>query len=161
MNAACQKQTPSSLLEKSGYIHSSGQPVELSPLIVISEEEYLTLRCEVGYWQSMHEKALTKIDKLNEEIKQQKGKVRDLTNRVFGKKSEKTGSGKKDGESKNKDLGEKRKRGQQPGTEGHGRTKRPDLPRVEEPVDFSEVPKYRYMSVPPFQVLSWSCSGDQ
>ena len=92
MNAACQKQTPSSLLEKSGHIHSSGQPVELSPLIVISEEEYLTLRCEAGYWRSMHEKALSKIDKLNEEIKQQKGKVRDLTNRVFGKKSEKKSS---------------------------------------------------------------------
>jgi len=141
MNAACQKQIPSSLLEESGHIHSLGQPVELSPLIVISEKEYRTLKCEAGYWRSMHEKALTKTDRLNNEIKQLKGKVRDLTNRIFGKKSEKKNSSKKAGESKDKGSGEKRKRGQQPGTEGHGRTKRPDLPRVEESVDFPKEPK--------------------
>ena len=141
MNAACQKQIPSSLLEKSGHIHSLGQPVELSPLVVISEKEYRTLKCEAGYWRSMHEKALTKTDRLNNEIKQLKGKVRDLTNRIFGKKSEKKNSSKKAGESKHKGSGEKRKRGQQPGTEGHGRTKRPNLPRVEESVDFPKEPK--------------------
>ncbi len=141
MNPACQKQTPFSLLENSDHGHSFGQPVDLSPQIVISEKEYLSLKCEVGYWRSMHEKALSRIDKLNIKVEQQKGKIRDLTNRVFGKKSEKTGSGKKDGESKNTDSGEKRKRGQQPGTEGHGRTKRPDLPRIEESVDFSVVPE--------------------
>lgn len=141
MNAAGQKQTPFSLLKSSDHAHPSGQPVDLSPPIVISEKEYLSLKCEVGYWRSMHEKALSRIDKLNIKVEHQKGKIRDLTNRVFGKKSEKTGSGKKDGESKNKDLGEKRKRGQQPGTKGHGRTKRPDLPRVEESVDFPKVPK--------------------
>jgi len=141
MNAACQKQAPFFPLENSEHTSLSRLPDVLSPQILVSEKEYLTLRCEVGYWRSMHEKSLSKIDKLNKEIKHLKGKVRDLTNRFFGKKSEKTGTGKKDGESKNKDSGEKRKRGQQPGTEGHGRTKRPDLPRVEEAVDFSEIPK--------------------
>ena len=74
-------------------------------------------------------------------IKHQKGKIRDLTNRVFGKKNEKKNSKKKESESKTKGSGAKQKRGQQPGTEGHGRTERPDLARVEEPVDFLEIPK--------------------
>ncbi len=141
MNAACQKQAPFFPLESSDPTHLSGQPVDLSPLIIISEKEYRTLKCEVGYWRSMHEKALSKIDKLNRQIAHQKWRIRDLTNRLFGKKGEKKSSGTKDGESKNKNSGEKRKRGQQPGTAGHGRTKRPDLPRVEELVDFIEVPK--------------------
>lgn len=141
MNAACRKQAPFSFLDNSNHTHLFGRSVDISPQIVISEKEYRTLKCEVGYWRSMHEKALSRIDKLNLTIEHQKGKIRDLTNRVFGKKSEKTGSGKKDGESKNKESGEKRNRGQQPGTEGHSRTKRPDLSRVEEPVDFFEIPK--------------------
>ncbi len=141
MNAAYQKQPPFFPLESSDHTHPFSQPVDLSPKIIISEKEYRTLKCDVGYWRSMHEKSLSRIDKLNITIKYQEGKIRDLTNRIFGKKSEKKSSGEKDGEVKNKVSGEKRKRGQQPGTEGHGRTKRPDLPRVEEAVDFSKIPK--------------------
>jgi transposase len=141
MNSTCPKQTPFSPFDSSTHPHGFGQLIDLSPQIVISEKEYLSLKCEVGYWRSMHGKALSRIDKLNIKIEHQKGKIRDLTNRVFGKKSEKTGTAKKDGESKKKDSGEKRKRGQQLGTEGHGRTKRPDLPRVEELVDFPEAPR--------------------
>ncbi len=141
MNAACQKQPSFSPLESSVHTQPFRPSVDLSPQIIISEKEYRTLKCEIGYWRSMHEKALSRIEKLNKKIAHQKGRIRDLTNRVFGKKNEKKSSGKKDGELKNKESGEKRKRGQQPGIEGHGRTKRPDLPRVKEPVDFSEVPK--------------------
>ena len=140
MNAACQQQAPFSPLESCGDTPLSELPIEISPQITISEKEYLSLKCELGYWRSMHEKALSRIDKLNRIIAHQKGKIRDLTNRLFGKKSEKKGSNKKDGEPKNT-TPEERDRGQQPGSEGHGRTERPDLPRVEEPVDFSEIPK--------------------
>ena len=139
MNVACQKQAPFSFTESPGQ--SCDQLTDLSPKIVISEKEYLTLKWEVGYWQGMHKKALLKIEKLNTIIKTQKGKIRDLTNRVFGKKNEKKNSKKKESESKTKGSGAKQKRGQQPGTEGHGRTERPDLARVEEPVDFLEIPK--------------------
>jgi transposase len=140
MNVACQKQTLSSLLEISDRVHPFEQSGALSPQIVISEKEYLTLKCEVGYWRSMHKKALSKIEKLNRKIAHQKGEIRDLKNRIFGKKSEKKNAGKKDGDPKKKGSGEKRNRGQQTGTEGHGRTKRPNLPRIEEPVNFPEGP---------------------
>lgn len=78
MNAACQKQAPFSPLESSEHTHLSGRTVDLPPQIVISEKEYLMLKCEVGYWRSMHEKALSKIEKLNRKIAHQKGKIRDL-----------------------------------------------------------------------------------
>ena len=141
MNAACQQQVPFSSLESSEDTCLSDLPIDLSPQITISKKEYLSLKCEAGYWRSMHEKALSRIEKLNKTVAHQNGKIRDLTNRLFGKKGEKKGSDKKDCEPKDKTPKEERNRGQQPGSEGHGRTERPDLPRVEEPVDFSEVPK--------------------
>ena len=140
MSATFQKQGHLFLLDNAQR-SSFSPPASLSPQITISEKEYFTLKCEVGYWRSMHEKTLSKIDKLNIKVEHQKAKIRDLTKRVFGKKSEKKSSGKKDGEPDKSGSGKKRNRGQQQGTEGHGRTERPDLPRVEEPVEFSETPK--------------------
>ena len=141
MNATCQKQSHPFLLENNQG--SSVNPsVVLSPQIVISEKEYLSLKCEVGYRLSMHEKALAKIEKLENIIKHQKGQIRDLKKRVFGKKSEKKNSNKKDGNGpKNKGAGNTNNRGQQPGTKGHGHTKRPDLPCIEESANFPEPPK--------------------
>ncbi len=104
-NAICQKQVDKFFLEN--HQGSSVNPsVVSSPQIVISEKEYLSLKCEVGYRLSMHKKALSKIEKLENIIKHQKGQMGDLKKRVFGKKSEKKNSNKKDGnDQKNKGAG--------------------------------------------------------
>jgi hypothetical protein len=94
MNATCQKQDHLFLLDNVQG-SSFDTSASLSPQITISEKEYFTLKCEVGYWRSMHEKSLSKIDQLNLKIKHQKGRIRDLTKRLFGKKSEKKNSRKK------------------------------------------------------------------
>lgn len=112
--------------------------VEKTPLIHISEKEYLGLKSEVGYWRAMHEKAILREEKLKQTIKEQEGKIRDLQGRLFGEKSEKNSSS-KDGKS-SKPPNSKRPRGQQPGSKGHGRTIRPDFPEKEEPVNFPETP---------------------
>ncbi len=141
MDATCQKQDHIFLLDNaqgSSFPSTAG----LSPQITISEKEYLTLKCEIGYWRSMHEKSLVKNKKLENIIKHQKGQIRDLKKRVFGKKSEKKPTATPETDpSKNDEPRETNPRGQQPGTEGHGHTERPDLPRIEEPVTFPEVPK--------------------
>ncbi len=64
-------------------------PVEKPPLILISEQEYLELKSEVGYWRAMHKKAISRENKLKQTVKEQEGKIRDLKSRLFGKKSEK------------------------------------------------------------------------
>jgi transposase len=137
MNTACQKQSPF-------FSKITDQIIDLpvqddSPQILIAEKEYLELKCAVGYWQALYQKALLREEALKQTIKEQKGKIRDLTNRVYGKKSEKKGSRKKDGQKQSSTS--KCPRGQQPGSQGHGRTERPDLPRKEEPVNFLEIPK--------------------
>ena len=117
------------------------QDIELpdeTSYVFIPEKEYLTLKCEVGFYRSLHLKAVERAEGFKQEIQELKGKVRDLKKRVFGKKSEKKGTAKKD-EGKDPKPS-KRKRGQQPGSKGHGRTRHPDLPITNETSDFPEAP---------------------
>ncbi len=113
-------------------------PIEQSEQILISEKEYLELRCELGYWRSMHKKSIFREEILKHTIKEQEGQIRDLRQRVFGKKSEKRNSSQDEG--KPKDQNSKRPRGQQKGSKGHGRTEHPDLPEKQEEVKLQEVP---------------------
>ncbi|MDL1982645.1 MAG: IS66 family transposase [Deltaproteobacteria bacterium] len=137
MNASCQKLLP--LYTPEIYDQVIDLPVEKPPLIFISEKEYLELKSEVGYWQAMHKKAILRENKLKQTIKEQKGQIRDLRNRLFGKKSEKKSSSKD--EVKSKSSNSKRPRGQQPGSKGHGRTARPHLSEKKELANFPENPK--------------------
>jgi len=84
MNASCQKLLP--LYTPEIYDQVIDLPVEKPPLIFITEKEYLVLKNEVGYWQAMHKKAVLREKKLKQTIKEQEGQIRDLRNRLFGKK---------------------------------------------------------------------------
>ncbi len=111
---------------------------ESSPQILILEKEYLELKSTVGYWRAMHGKAILREKILQQTIKKLEGQIRDLRHRIFGKKSEKPSTKGENG--KPKDPKPKRPRGQQPGSNGHGLTERPDLPVKEEKVVFDETP---------------------
>ncbi len=137
MNASCQKQLPFPSSETTEQIIDL--PVTISPQILVSEKEYRELKWEAGYWRGMHQKALLREEALKKIIKELVGKIRDLRNRLFGKKSEKKSSGKNEGGEK--PTTPTRPRGQQAGSKGHGRTTRPDLPRIDEPIDFPDTPK--------------------
>ncbi|WP_222424202.1 IS66 family transposase, partial [Desulfamplus magnetovallimortis] len=106
--------------------------------ILVSSKEYHELKRDVGYWKRMHEKARLREEKLKQEVKELKAKIRDLTHRLFGKKSEKETSGKNEAQSKPSKP--KKPRGQQPGSKGHGRTNRPNLPEKKEERNFPEPP---------------------
>jgi transposase len=136
MNASHQKSPP--LYTPEIYDQVIDLPVEKPRLILIPEKEYLELKSEVGYWQAMHKKAILREKNLKETVKEQEGKIRDLRNRLFGKKSEKGSSDRNQG--KIEPSTSKRPRGQQPGSKGHGRTAHPDLPQREETVNFPETP---------------------
>ena len=136
MIASCPKSLPLRAPEIDAQVIDL--PIEQSPQILISEKEYLELKCEVGYWRAMHNKSIAREKILKQKIKEQEGQIRDLRNRVFGKKSEKKGSSKN--ESKSKNSTPKRPRGQQPGSKGHGRTQRPELPEKTEYAELTVEP---------------------
>ena len=136
MDASCTKKRPLDTSEINNQILDlfAGQ----SPTTIIFEKDYLELKWEAGYWKAMHAKAVEREQFLIDEIKVLEGQIRDLRHRVFSKQNEKTGT--KKGEGNSTSSNPKRTRGQQPGSEGHGLTERPDLVETQETVEFMEDP---------------------
>jgi len=106
--------------------------------ILVSSKEYHELKHAAGYWKGMHNKARIREEALKQKVKELEGKVRDLTARLFGKKSEKKPSNKNEGQA-NSTI-PKKPRGQQPGSKGHGRTDRSNLPEKKEELNFKDSP---------------------
>lgn len=103
--------------------------------VTISKQEHIDLRARANYWEAQHARAKIQIEELKQALALKDATITDLRQRLFGKKSEKHAP-----LPSEKDRGEgdgvpKRKRGQQPGCAGHGRTPRPTLPVVAEQHD--------------------------
>jgi transposase len=98
--------------------------------------ELSTLRCENGYWRKRHQMAVERETELKQKIAELKAKLRLREQQLFGRKSEK---GHNKQESAKSDVdGNKKRRGQQPGTKGHGRRDYSHLPAKEE---YFDIPK--------------------
>ncbi len=107
--------------------------------ITITKQEHIELKSQASYWKAQHDQVKIKLEKANQKISEYLGKIKDLKNRVFGKKTEK---GKSTSENKdNPGTDPKRPRGQQQFSQGHGRTERPDLPVVPEEKDLPDAEK--------------------
>jgi len=117
------------------------EPEPASPFlqqwVALTKQEYIEFNAPASYWEAQHARAKAEIDKLRQEAPLKDAKIKDLQNRLFGKKSEKT-SPLKSEQGARGDTAAKRKRGQQPGSHEHGRTKRPDLPVVHEHSDLAQ-----------------------
>ena len=112
---------------------------ETPPHILIPKKEYLTLKHGVGYWQAVHKKAIEREKISKQKIKELEGEIRGLRSRLFGNSNE---QGKpKENEGQSTPSPSPRPRGQQPGSKGHGRTPRPNLPEKEELIDFKKTPQ--------------------
>ena len=102
-------------------------------IVQLTQAEHIELKWNGNYWKRQHEH----LKKQNEELKQAleltHAKIRDLEQRLYGKKSEK-GTTRRDTPPGDCSASS-RSRGQQKGSKGHGRTPRPDLPVVEEERD--------------------------
>ncbi|MCP5019390.1 MAG: transposase, partial [Ketobacter sp.] len=106
-------------------------------MVSISKQERIDLDRQISYWKAQHAKAKIKIGQLEQDKLHQAGKIKDLQNRLFGKRSEKNSSKQspKNGPPK---RSPKKPRGQQSGCKGHGRTKRPNLPIINDKKDLPE-----------------------
>lgn len=104
--------------------------------VSITKQEYIKLTTQVNYWKAQHALAKKKITKLKQKILFEEGQIKDLRNRLFGKRSEKKSSPKS--EKNDSANSSRRSRGQQNNSVGHGRTHRPDLPVTNERHDLAE-----------------------
>jgi len=79
--------------------------------------EISKLKIEKAYWRAMHAKAIGRENKLKEEKAELEAKLKLREQQLFGHNSEK----KSDKSKTDKHDSKKKKRGQQPGSQGHGR----------------------------------------
>jgi len=98
--------------------------------VVLSKLEHIELKARCNYYKAHFENALVREADLKCELEQERAKVRDLNQRLYGRKSEQRRHS--EALPKLPVTGPARPRGQQPGSQGHGRTPRPDLPVAEE-----------------------------
>src|SRR5882724_9333602 len=120
-------------------VHRSGTTPFSQQTVVLTKQAYIELTWEANYWRAQHARLVEREAALKGEVEALQSTIRDLTQRLYGAKSEKSACSDRPGEST---LANPRKRGQQPGSTGHGRSDRTALPVVTEVRDLSEAAKH-------------------
>ncbi|MDA9982613.1 IS66 family transposase, partial [Gammaproteobacteria bacterium] len=104
-------------------------------IVHLTQAEHIELKWQGNYWKRQHGYLKKQNQELKQELDLAHGKIRDLKQRLYGKKSEK-GTTKRDSPATDGNkVCSSRPRGQQKGSKGHGRTSRPDLAVIEEEQD--------------------------
>ena len=106
--------------------------------VVLTKQAYIELKWQANYWRAQYEQLVEREAALKAEIEAHQATIRDLTQRLYGTKSEKSTRLNKAGEPTSASP---RKRGQQPGSPGHGRRACATLPVVVEVRDLSPAEK--------------------
>ena len=103
-------------------------------IVQLTQAEHIELKWQGNYWKRQYAQLKERHEELKQELELAHAKIRDLEQRLYGKKSEK-GTTKGNKLTTEDSPTGSRPRGQQKGSQGHGRTPRPDLPVVEEERD--------------------------
>src|SRR6266851_2042054 len=107
--------------------------------VVLTKQDYIEIKWEANYWRAQHARLVQREAALKAQVEALEATVRNLNHRLYGTKSEKAAGPDHAGSSKPASA---RPRGQQPGSEGHGRSDRTALPVVTEVHDLSEAAKH-------------------
>src|SRR5216683_4100038 len=107
--------------------------------VVLTKQDYIALKWEANYWRAQHACLVQREAALKAQVDMLEAQVRDLHQRLYGTKSEQSAGSEAAGQSK---PASPRNRGQQPGTQGHGRSDRSALPVVVEVHDVSDAAQH-------------------
>jgi len=130
-------------------------------LVTLTQQEHVQLKWDAAYWRTRHQGAIKRLAQREHEFQTEQARrdqraaeteailkarmetlearIRDLCQRLFGAKSEKTGHSER--QQKDHSGQPARPRGQQPGRPGHGRSRLDHLPVVPEIIDLTETEK--------------------
>ena len=97
--------------------------------VVLTKQAYIELTWQANYWRAQHARLLERETALKATVETLHATIRDLNQRLYGAKSEQAAGCDAAGQSQ---PGSPRNRGQQPGSQGHGRSDRSALPVVAE-----------------------------
>jgi hypothetical protein len=107
--------------------------------VVLTKQAYIELKWEAHYWRAQHARLLEREAALKAQVEVLEAQVRDLNQRLYGTKSEKSAGAEAASQPK---PASPRNRGQQPGMQGHGRSDRSALAVVAEVHDVSAAAKH-------------------
>jgi len=107
--------------------------------VVLTKQDSIAIKWEANDWRAQHPRLVQREAALQAQVEALEAQGRDLNQRLYGTKSEKSAGSETVGTSS---VAHPRKRGQQPGTAGHGRSDRCTLPVVVEVHDLSEAAKH-------------------
>src|SRR2546422_758049 len=129
------------LISTAAYVPVSGETTTpfSQQSVVLTKQDYIALKWEANYWRAQHARLVQREAALKAQVEALEAQLRDLTQRLYGTKSEKSAASEALGKVNEV---QPRKRGQQPGTPGHGRSDRSPLPVVVEVHDVSEAAKH-------------------
>ena len=114
--------------------HDTGTPPCAQPTVVLTKQAYIALTWQANYWRAQYEQLLEREAALKAAVAAPQAPIRDLTQRLYGTKSEKATRPTTTGAPTSASP---RKRGQQPGSPGHGRRPCATRPVVDEVRDRS------------------------
>jgi transposase len=110
-------------------VHGNATTPFAQQTVVLTKQAYIELTWQAHYWRAQYEQLVEREAALKAEIAAHQATIRDLTQRLYGTKSEKSTRLNTAGAPPSASP---RQRGQQPGNPGHGRRDRSALPvRVE------------------------------
>src|SRR5580698_5731725 len=99
--------------------------------------EMIEYKTKANFWEAQFKQIKTREEELIAENEELKAKLRKREQQLFGKSSEKNVKGLDKNPNSQKEQS-KKKRGQQPGSQGHGRRDYSHLPTIEETIGLSE-----------------------
>ncbi len=120
-------------------VHGTSATPFSQQTVVLTKQASIALKWEANYWRAQHARLVEREAALKTDVETLEAKVRDLNQRLYGTKSEKSAGSDAAGTS---EPASPRNRGQQPGSQGHGRSDRSALPVVAEVHDLREAAKY-------------------
>jgi transposase len=121
------------------------------------------LRLQANYWRAQHQRAVQREADLKEQLQHLQGEIRELKRRLFGRKSESSSSTKpphKPNSTGPANNGTPRKRGQQPGSNGHGRRRHDHLPTTHEDCALPNDQQTCSCCGQPFEEIPGTADGD-
>ena len=113
--------------------------------------ELIEYKTKAHYWEAQFNKFKSREGELQAEIEELKAQLRKREQQLFGKKSEKNVCQQ---DISNKKEKSKKKRGQQPGSVGHGRRDYSHLPTIEETLELTEKDSCCFCCGLPYEELS-------
>ena len=110
--------SPISPTHQSAASGKEGTPFSQA-IVSLTKQEYIQLKWDGRYWKRQHDRAVVRAAALKQELELAQARIRDLEQRLYGKRSEK-GTTASEAQAQAGGAKPPRPRGQAPGGKGHG-----------------------------------------